>query len=587
MIFNRIFDLLNYQQERYSNGQSLCIHGPSVLRKYSTAQLIARTNQLSCYFLKKGYKKGDNLAIYFEKSCPEWNIIDFAAMQIGVVTVAVHDNYLNEELKYVFDEIKPIACFVSKEIFGQKLQDFGFDNDIFCLEDSDKFPILNSLYQNLDPTDREVLKKVNASISGEDLATIVYTSGATGMPKGVMLSHNNIISNIKSCISLIPIHYKSVVASFLPLSHIFERTVNYTCIAVGASVWYIEDKSKLFDSIQFISPDFISCVPKVLEKNYAFIQHQLKQRPLLIRSIIKWALSSGKSYSGHFKWSPIYFLKKQMANLFLYRKWRKLLGGRLKYVGVGGAALDPELAKLYSCAGIRIRAGYGMTECSPVISFNRFEPGGVVFGSVGIPIPGVEVRIDEPDDDCVGEILVKGPNVMMGYFKNPELTKQVIKEGWFHTGDRGQFVNKRFLKISGRKKNMFKTTSGRYVVPERIENILNANLYIEHSYVIGDGKSFASALIVPDFNQLKEWAKEQNVHWTAEQFMVLNPKVEDLYTELIDRINSQLKSEEKIKKFKLIHDVWQAKSGELTSILKIKRKVLKERYHKEIQKMYA
>lgn len=587
MDFTRLFDLVTYQGKKYPNKRSLCIQGITENREYSNAQLIRYIDQLSIVFIRKGFKKGDVLALFCTTGCPEWNIVDFAAMQIGMTTIALHENYQDHELKYVISEIDAKACFVSHVHLGEKLQKLTFSEFIFCLEERDSFESLISLYQEYSESEFLELTLQKQSVQPEDLATIVYTSGSTGMPKGVMLSHDNIVSNIKSCISLIPINYQSVVASFLPLSHIFERTVNYTCLAVGSSIWYIEDKRNLLESMQVIKPNFMTCVPKVLEKNYAVIQNQLRKRPFLIRKILEWAMSSGQNYSGKRKWSPVYLTKKIFAEILLYRKWRKMMGGRLKFVGVGGAALDPALGKLYSCAGIHIREGYGMTECSPVISFNRFEPGGFVFGTVGIPVPGVDVKIDQANENGIGEILVKGPNLMQGYFKNAELTKEKIQNGWFHTGDLGQFVNKRFLKISGRKKNMFKTSSGRYIVPERIENILNKELFVEHSFVIGDGKAHVAAFIVPEFSTLKNWANENGVHWTAPQYMVLNPKVETRYQKIIDSVNIQLKSEEHIKKIYLVHDLWQVESGELTPTLKIKREILRKKYQKEIENIFS
>ena len=586
MDFTRLFDLLGYQQAKYPNTKALCVIGKSGKREFSTTQLVEKTNQLSNSLLKKGFKKNEILSLFCKSGSPEWNIVDFAAQQIGMTTVSLHENYQDFELKHVLQEIDAKACFVSHVELGQKILEFDFPGLIFCLEESKVFENLSSYFVELTDAEKAVLEDKKKEISPEDLATIVYTSGSTGLPKGVMLSHNNIVSNIKSCISLIPLNYKSVAASFLPLSHIFERTVNYTCLAIGASIWYIEDRKELLSSIQSIQPNYITCVPKILEKNYELVQAQIKKRPYILRKILEWALSAGKKYSPQFSLSLSYYFKRILAEVLLYRRWRRMLGGRLKFVGVGAAALDPVLGKLYSSAGIKIREGYGMTECSPVISINRFEPGGLLFGTVGIPLPGVEVRIDQPNKEGAGEIIVRGPNLMMGYYKNPELTAQSIRNGWFHTGDQGKFVNKRFLKISGRIKSMFKTTSGRYVVPERIENILDANQLIEHSFVFGDGKAFVSALIVPEFHALQAWAEQNKVHWTAAQYMVLNPKVEGLYQMVIEKINKELKPEEKINKFRLVFEPWTVESGELTPTLKIKREVLSSKFQKLMSGLY-
>ena len=586
MDFTRLFDLLPYQDAKYSQKRSLCFLGKKEKREYSTAQLIESIDQLSCFFIQSGLKQGDIIAVYAATGSPEWNIVDFAAMQIGMVSVALHNNYLDNDLEYVLTEINAKVCFVSHNHLGEKLQKLGYPKQIFSFEKGPLFSSLDDILLKQYPELKQELIKRKDNVKPVDLAMIVYTSGSTGLPKGVMLSHYNIVSNIKSCLSLIPLDYRSVVASFLPLGHIFERTTNYICMALGASIWYVEDKKMLINALKEIRPQYMSCVPRILESVYSHIKSQIQKRPFIMRRLLNWAMSSGKEYSEKIRWSPSYQMKKQIANILLYRKWRIMLGGRLKYVGVGGAALDPVLGRLYSSAGIKIREGYGMTECSPVISMNRFEPGGLMFGTVGIPIPGMEVKILEPDEQGEGEILVKGPSLMLGYYKNPGLTKNVIKDGWFHTGDLGKFINKRFLKISGRKKNMFKTTSGRYVVPEKIENLLNADPFIDHSFAIGDARPYVSVLIVPEFSHLEEWAREQNVHWTAPQYMVLNPRIEKLFQELVEKYNVQLKSEEQIKQFQLIHDPWDMATGELTSTLKIKRKFLLNKYEKIITELY-
>ena len=363
--------------------------------------------------------------------------------------------------------------------------------------------------------------------------------------------------------------------------------VSYSYIAAGASVYYVDKLPNFVDYAKEIRPHYFSSVPRFLEKFYSGILERAGTMNRLKKGILLWAIALGERYDGKKGIPLLYFLKLKIADLLVFTSWRIALGNRVEGIIVGAAALQPRLGRLFSAAGIEIREGYGLTETSPVISFNRFEPGGVRFGTVGIPIPGIELKINDPNEENEGEILVKGPGVMLGYYNKPELTAEVLDdEGWFHTGDVGKIVHKRFLKITDRKKDIFKTTTGKYVSPQTIENQLNNSSFIEQSMVVGFNRPFVAALVVPAFGLLKKWCEENNVHWTAPQYMVINPKVVQHFEQIFESINEGLVNREKIRKFTLLYEDWSVENGEITPTLKLRRPYLLEKHQAEIDEMY-
>jgi long-chain acyl-CoA synthetase len=592
MDFRRLFDIFPYQQARYPQKVALASKESLKWQSYSTDECIAQIESVSAGFLDLGLKRGDKVAIMTHQGTPRWNFLDMGMLQIGVIVVPIHATISQKNLEFILNNSEAKYCVVSNRELYEKVaavkEDVKTLKGVYTLEKLPDVPGWDSLVKVPTEKHMEAFQGLKAAIHEDDLATIIYTSGTTGVPKGVMLSHKNIVSNIKSTIALTPVNCDKRTFSFLPLSHIFERMVTYTYMAAGASLYYGNVKENILETIQEVRPHYFTSVPRLLEKLHDGILEEAANQSGYKRRIIHWVIRLGKKYKGRKGMSLGYWFKSIFADFLVYRRWRKALGGKIEGIGVGAAALLPELGRLFSAAGIEIREGYGLTETSPVISFNRFEPGGVRFGTVGIPIPGVEVKIDEPNKNEEGEILVKGPNVMLGYFKNEDSTKEVIDgEGWFRTGDIGKIVHKRFLQITDRKKDIFKTSSGKFIAPQFLENLLKTSPYIEQSMIVGFKRPFPTALIVPNFIMLKVWCQENNVHWTAPQYMVINPKVIQLFKEEIERLNETLENYQRLRNFNLLHEIWSEESGELTSTLKLKRAVIAERFAKEIDQMYT
>ncbi|HFB99937.1 MAG TPA: long-chain fatty acid--CoA ligase, partial [Phaeodactylibacter sp.] len=557
--FRRLFDIFPYQQVKFPNKAALVRKQNLGWEKYSTDECITQINRVSAGLLNLGLKRGEKVGIMTQLGSPRWNFLDFGTQQIGGIVVPIHAQMKVHEVEFILnDAAVKYLVVANRELYEKVLllqEKVNPLKKIFTLEKLPDIPHYKDL--ETEPTARhlEEFEGRKASIHEDDLATIIYTSGTTGNPKGVMLSHKNIISNIKATIALVPVNCDKRTLSFLPMSHIFERMVTYAYMAVGASVHYAERRDMVVENLKEVRPHYFASVPRLLEKMYDSILENGKERGKITQRILHWAIRLGERYEGRMR--LIYFLKIKLADLLVYRRWRRVLGGKVEGVMVGAAALQPRLGKLFSAAGIEIREGYGMTETSPVIAFNRFEPGGVRFGTVGMPIPSVEVKIENPDEDGEGLILVKGPNVMLGYHNLPERTAAVLdKNGWFNTGDIGKFVHKRFLQITDRKKDIFKTSSGKYIAPVLLENRLNASPFVDKSMVVGFQKPFVTALVAPDFFQLKKWCEANNVHWTAPQFMAINPKVEQFMQTVVDEINNDLKSEERIRKFHLCYQPW-------------------------------
>ncbi len=589
MDFRRLFDLFNYQKDRYPQQAALVHKVNNKWKTFSTDDVINEINRLSAGLLDLGLKKGDKVAIITYIGRPEWNIVDFALQQIGVIVVPIHATCQVADLIYILNNSDAKFCFAgNQDLFAKIHKNLDQINNTLKLFTLDK--VANSTHWTdiqTHPleTHEEQFHILRGTIHEDDIATIIYTSGTTGQPKGVMLSHKNIVSNIKSIISLVPINRNKRVLSFLPMSHIFERMVTYTYIAVGATIHYAEHIDKVTENLVEVKPHFFTCVPLLLERMYDRILNESSSSGGFKKRVLNWSLKLGERYES--KRSIAYRIQLLIADVLVYRKWRKALGGKVEGVVVGAAALQPKLGKLFSAAGIAIREGYGMTETSPVISFNRFEPGGVRFGTVGIPIPGIDLKIENSNEEGQGEIWVRGPGVMSGYYKNEAATNNVInEEGWFNTGDIGVIVHKRFLEITDRKKDIFKTSSGKYIAPQLIENLLRSSPFVEQCMAVGFNKSHVGALIIPNFEQLKHWCDENNVHWTAPQFMVINPKVVQMMEGIVNAINDKLKREEKIEKIHIHHELWTPESGEITPTLKLKRPFIKEKFKKEIAELF-
>ncbi len=591
MNFTRLFDILDFQWQQYPQDKAFSYISAGEWRSFSLAESLGHINRITLKAWRSQWKKGDNVAFIFEHNSPWWNFVDFGLQQLGIITVPIHATATPEEIAYICNETEAVCLLASGSYIAPRIQGLighcprlqAIYSVGDAVEGREEWDLSGPAP---DAAETKALREIKEGISENDLATIIYTSGTTGMPKGVMLSHLNIVSNIKSCMTLIPVTPRHRVLSFLPLSHAFERMVVYSYIAVGASIYYATQQD-LLEHIKAVKPHYFSAVPRFLERAYDIILARSRRQPAILRWAVRRAVRLGENYSPRKLMDPWFRFQWLTAGLFVYRWWRRALGGSLKGVFVGAASLNPRLGRLFTAAGIRIVEGYGLTETSPVVAFNRFEPGGTEFGTVGIAVPGVEIHIDSPDDHGEGEIWVKGPNVMKGYYRHPEWTEEIMtSDGWLRTGDIGRIVKKRFLQITDRRKDIFKTTHGKYIAPQRLENRLKSSPYISQCMVIGANRPFVAALVVPDFEALEEWSSENGVHWTAPLYMVHNPRIIQKMNEEVARINENADPLEKIRKIYLTEAEWSSDTGELTPTLKNKRAVIEKKYAREIGGMY-
>ncbi len=596
MNFVRLFEILEYQQQCFPQNIALAGREGNEWRKWSTAALLHERDRLSAGLLELGLRPGDHVGMLAHCGSPQWVMADAAMMQVGMVPVPMHLTARADEIAHIVQDAQLKACFVSNADMIKKFESAKKPVKwLIALEKPENNEPNLLFWENVacdpDTHQSEKIKYYRDGIQENDLATLLYTSGTTGLPKGVMLTHANIVSNVKSVLAIVPVSPRTTAVSFLPMSHILERMVTYTYQAAGVPLWFADSIERLPRTMMEVRPHFFTAVPRVLERMHERLLEERNKGGKIKRKVMDWAIALGERfpYSGGQSMPFDYYVKRLIADFLVFRHWRKRLGGRIQYIAVGAAAMQPELGRLFSAAGIDVREGYGLTETSPVIAFNRFEPGGVHFGTVGIPAPGVEVRIAaDVDESGHGEIEVRGPNVMRGYLNLPEETaSRFTEDGWFKTGDVGFFVHKRFLKITGRKSEIFKTTTGKFVAPAFVEQQLVGSTYISQAMALGLNKPHVAALIVPDFLQLENWCREHQIHWTAPQFMVLNPKINKFYQQEIDRINdTHLGSIEKIRSFALLYEPWTAENGLLTPTLKMRRIVLTQQFEKEIEDLY-
>ena len=589
--FTRLFDLIAYQLNKYPNKHALNSYQNNKWNPISINQFQQKVDALSCWFLENGFTPEEKIILAPFIGIPEWMIIDFACQQVGLVTVPIHPYLPNDEVRLILSETEARLCITTSDSYDQLLgaaQLIGGDIQVFQIE----APSLNYFQplaiKNCKDDSYIRLQELKQKVKEDDLVTILYTSGSSGEPKGVMLSHRNIIHNIKSMLTIIPLQPHHRVLSFLPFSHILERATTYGYIAFGVSIYFSESRESFTRDFRSVKPYFCTCVPRVLEKMYDYLQQQLLSKNTLKRKIIQWAIEVGKHYKENKRIGAIYNLKLFLARLLVLRYWPKMLGGKMKYMVVGAAALRPEIGRLLSASGIQVVEGYGLTETAPIVTINRFNPGMNRFGTVGITIPGVEIKFDQFGEDEDGEILVKGPNVMKGYFKKPEMTRQVItQDGWFRTGDVGKLVEKIFLQITDRKKEIFKTSAGKYIAPLSLQNHFCKSSFIQRCLIMGFQRPFVTALIVPNFDILETWCFNHDIHWTSPEFMIHNIKVVNKFNTEIDQLNLELSNYQQVKGFVLCSKEWSTEHGELTATMKPVRKVLEKNYEVEIEKIYS
>lgn len=581
MELKRTFDFLHYQQSQYSLKNSLNFKKEGEWNSISTDNLIKVINQVSFGLLKSGIKKGDKVAIVSENR-PEWVYIDLAAQQIGAVLVPLYPNIRVSDYEYIFEQAQVKMIFVSNdEIYDKVSQacENGNETPIYSFEDLDTCESWKKMRLTYSDKHIDILQKYRDAVDENDLLTIIYTSGTTGFPKGVMLSHANIVFNVKSCDNFTRVTKGQFNAfSFLPLNHIFERSMIYYYLYAGGAVYFASSMEAIGEEIKEAKPHVFNTVPRLLEKVYDKILTKASTLGAVKKSIFNWAVSLGLKYDPNEKMGAIYNKQLSVADKLVFSKWREALGGNLVQIQCGAAALQPRLIRVFWAAGIKVLEGYGLTETSPIVSANSLDAPRV--GTVGNPIEGVSVKIAED-----GEILVKGPNVMVGYYQNEELTNEVLIDGWFHTGDVGE-INGNTLRITDRKKEMFKTSGGLYIAPQVSENKLKESQLIDQVMVIGDGKKFPAALIVPNFSKALEIASKRFILFSGNQELVENKEIKKIFDKELELLNKNLGRWEQIKQFRLLTEPWSVETGELTATLKMKRKVILEKYASVIQDIY-
>ncbi|MFA3783422.1 long-chain fatty acid--CoA ligase [Melioribacteraceae bacterium 4301-Me] len=584
---NRLIDLIPYQLEHYPNPKAFSDKVTGKWRAYSTAEVKKIIDNVSLGLLKLGFNPNDKIAI-ISRNRVEWNFVDLGILQMGGIVVPLYPNTSEDNYSFIFQDADVKLVFVEDEELFDKVQRVNKKiknkiQHIYTFNRIDKAHHWTEITEAADENLRKRLQEINDTITEENLATIIYTSGTTGIPKGVMLSHKNIISNVNSLVRCMPIKKFKTTISFLPLCHIFERTAVYFYMILGTSINYPQSLETVGENIREVKPDFFITVPRLLEKVFERIMDAGYKLSLPKKAIFGWAVNLANHYDHHGKNNWFYNLRLFFARKIVFTKWKEALGGNIKGIISGSAALQPRLSRIFIGAGIPVIEGYGLTETSPVLTCNRFNKKENLIGTVGIPIPDVEIKIGEN-----GEILAKGPNVMIGYYNNPEATKEAIDEdGWLHTGDVGEIVEGKFLKITGRIKEMFKTSGGKFVVPQPIENKMKESFFIEQMMVIGENRKFVAAIIQPNFEFIRKWAKEKKMELITREQIAASPVVKERIWREVQKYNKRFGHVQQIKKIALVPDLWSVETGELTPTMKVKRDVLSEKYKNLIEEIYA
>lgn len=607
----RLFEYLYEQLEQHPLDRAFGYKHQGQWRYYSTAQVVQMANEASRGLLELGLKPGDKVATVVYQTLPAWVVLEFALLQIGVLNVPMYPTISAREYEYILRESECQYCFVGDGDLYDKVRAAqerlgGSLKEIFAF--ADEHPTLRSWLTVLQmgrqaPHRQEEVERIKANISPDDVMTLVYTSGTTGTPKGVMLTHANVVFNIESIRRLLPFEPGDRVLSFLPVSHIFERAAIYAYTAMCGSVSFTgtDNLGGEQGDLHAIRPHFFTTVPRLLEKVYDKIIDKGRQLRGLKRLIFFWALRLTDKW--HFDYRPkgCQALAWKAADALVFSKWRQALGGEIKAVITGASACPVRVMRTFNAAGIRVREGYGMTEAAPAISFSRLSPSGALLGTVGPLLDGVEVIIESSEEfgPGEGEILAKSPGVMVGYYKQPEKTAEVIRyingERWLVTGDVGTWVDgpngRKFLKITDRKKELFKTSQGKYVAPAPLEAALKEHFLVEQAMVVGDELRYVTALIVPSVEGLRSWCDRHGIAWTELSEMLHLPEVRRRYEMLLERINAHFARHEQIKRFTLLPQLWEptkadGSEAELTPTLKLKRRVILEKYRREIEAMY-
>lgn len=584
---SRIFDIPRHQLKTYNLNKAFITKYDGKWTPISTQEYIDQANAISRGLLRLGVKPNDKIAVISTNNRTEWNVIDIGILQIGAQNTPIYPTISSEDYEYILNHSESIYCFVSDTEILAKVNAIKANTkliDVYTFDDIEGAKNWKEILElGKDDTNQSEVEKQMAVVKPDDLATLIYTSGTTGKPKGVMLSHNNLVSNILDSEKRVPFENgKSKALSFLPVCHVFERMILYLYQYCGVEIYFAESIDKMSENLVEVKPNVMTAVPRLYEKVYDKIVTKGSELTGIKKKLFFWAIDLGLRYEPYGANGWWYEFQLKIARKLIFSKWQEGLGGNLDMMVSGSAALQQRLTRTFAAAGMPIMEGYGLTETSPVISVNDMRNGGFRIGTVGRIIDNVEVKIAED-----GEILVKGPNVMLGYFKEPEKTKEVMTGDYFHTGDIGEIDADGFLKVTDRKKEMFKTSGGKYVAPALIENELKQSRFIEQIMVIGEGEKMPAALIQPNFEFIKEWIKkkEKDIKLDNDSIIKSDVILARIQRE-IDKANKHFGKWEQIKKFELTPDVWSIEGGHLTPTMKMKRKIIKEMYKDLVEKIY-
>lgn len=588
----RMFDFLYDQLERFPKTDMLSAKEDGRWISHSTAEVVHLVNCFSKGLLKLGLsgndmqpERQDKIAI-ISKNRPEWLMLDLATQQIGVLLCPIYPTTHTNEIEFIFNDAAVKYVFVSGQDMLDKVNSIRDRlpqlKGIYCFDEIPGTAHWKELL--IDNEDDHELNEWKSKIAPEHCVTIIYTSGTTGVPKGVMLSHGNLVSNVLNATKTFPFPEmpSGRALSFLPLNHIFERIASYIYLSTGISIYYAESLDTVGENLREVKPVLFTTVPRLLEKVYEKIMQKGAELTGIKKQLFNWSVSLAMRYDNLKSGGWWYNSQLAIANALVFKKWREALGGNVQYLITGGAACQEKLLRIFNAARIPVYEGYGPTENSPVISVNCAKKGGTKFGTVGLVIEGQEVKIESD-----GEICVKGPSVMMGYYKRPDLTEETIINGWLHTGDIGEWVDGKYLKITDRKKEMFKTSGGKFVAPMPIENRLKESPMIEQTMIIGANRKFVAALIVPNFAHLKAWMENRGISYAHEAEAIGHPAVEKHFEAIINEFNQHFNHVEQVRKFKLLAAEWTIDTGEMTPKMSIRRKVVMEKYQSEIENLYV
>ena len=581
----RLFDIPLYQLEKYPNNGMFVSKINGTWTPISTKDFIDLTNKVSKALIDLSVQIGDKIGIISTNRL-EWNIIDIACLQIGAIVVPLYPTISENDYKYIFKDSGIKICFVGSIDLYNKISNIKNElpelKNIYCFEEQPTVNFWKDLiFSEIKAQDSDIEDR-KTNIKPDELATIIYTSGTTGNPKGVMLSHSNIFSNVEGCIDRMPANEKSKVLTFLPVCHVYERMLHYLYMYMGCSIHFAESMDTIGENIKEVQPDMFTAVPRLIEKVYEKIIRKGEELSGLKKGLFFWAVRLAEKYETTGT-SLFYQIQLKIARKLIFSKWQEALGGNVKAIASGSAALQPRLARIFLAAGINVLEGYGLTETSPVVSVNCLK-NGIKIGTVGTTIEKVDVKIAAD-----GEILVKGPNVMMGYYNNEKATKEVIdSEGYFHTGDIGEIVEGKFLKITDRKKEIFKTSGGKYIVPQVMENKFKESRFIEQIIVVGENEKYPAALIVPNFVYIREWLQLHSTEETTlnNEQLIAKKEIIDRFEKEISFYNQQFGHWEQLKKFKLLSEEFTVENGELTPTLKLKRKIILDKNKGLLSEIY-